>query len=247
MGAGPGRQSARRPRERRHVGGAGGADESGPPARGRSSIVQRHREAITAAAARAWVDYAQSPQFQRLSARLNDMAAAVVDAHGSRQMSSGLLAVRLAVKDWGGALPADPTLDVRQHLAFPLAHLQYDITPEPARDDSARKSPAPKAELVPAPAITLGPERSQAPAPTEAPAPHRDSPKDPQMATPAGPATPDSAEHADPAQPEEFAAVDRPRGGLGRDGGRAGRRRGRVRGCPGGMGGEGPRGQGHGR
>ncbi|WP_455361269.1 DEAD/DEAH box helicase family protein [Streptomyces sp. SYSU K21746] len=87
-----------------------------------------HLDTITVAVARVSADYTQIPQFQELSARLNDLAAAEIDAHNSRQMAANLDAVQQAVNAWGGTLPVDPALDERQHLAFPLAHLLHDTT-----------------------------------------------------------------------------------------------------------------------
>jgi N12 class adenine-specific DNA methylase len=85
-----------------------------------------HLAAITVAVVRVTVDYTRIPQFQELSARLNDLAAAEIDAHGSRQMAANLEAVQRAVNAWGGSLPLDPAVDERQHLAFPLARLRHD-------------------------------------------------------------------------------------------------------------------------
>ncbi|MFD5589331.1 DEAD/DEAH box helicase family protein [Streptomyces sp. NPDC127063] len=89
---------------------------------------QWHLERITEAAARVRTDFAQLPQFQALSTRLTELAAAVSNDHGSRQMGTNLTAVQQAVNDWGGTLPVDASLDERRHLAFPLAHLLYDTT-----------------------------------------------------------------------------------------------------------------------
>ncbi|MEV6781168.1 hypothetical protein [Streptomyces sp. NPDC051098] len=87
-----------------------------------------HLDTITAAAGRVSADYPPIPQFQELSARLNDLAAAEIDAHTSRQMAANLTAVQQALNAWGGTLPVDTVLDERQHLAFSLARLLYDTT-----------------------------------------------------------------------------------------------------------------------
>ncbi|UQI49853.1 hypothetical protein M1P56_35790 (plasmid) [Streptomyces sp. HU2014] len=92
------------------------------------SAAEQHLRTITVAAARVTEDYAQNPQFQALSAQLGKLGAADLDNHGSQQMAANLTAVQQAVNAWGGALPADPALDERQHLAFPLLHLLYDTT-----------------------------------------------------------------------------------------------------------------------
>ncbi|WP_438492317.1 hypothetical protein [Streptomyces asiaticus] len=171
-----------------------------------------HLDAITVAAARVSVDYTQNPHFQTLSARVTEMATAVTDAHGSRQMAANLMAVQQAVNGWGGALPADPALDERQHLAWPLAHLLYDTTRlhgrlqatldavqgerAAAREQEAAAAAAVSAEPVPdgstpqVPVPEPAPERAAVPA-AEPPAPHPDAPEDPEMATPARPVTPE--------------------------------------------------------
>ncbi|UZI33994.1 hypothetical protein [Streptomyces sp. VB1] len=87
-----------------------------------------HLGAITNAVARVNPDYTQIREFQELSARLNALAAADAEAHDSQRMAADLDAVQGATNAWGGSLPADPALDERQHLAFPLAHLLYDVT-----------------------------------------------------------------------------------------------------------------------
>ncbi|MYR09042.1 hypothetical protein GTY62_00115 [Streptomyces sp. SID724] len=87
---------------------------------------REHLQNITATIARLNPDYTQIPQFQVLSVRLGDLAAAESGAHDSRQMSDNLDAVQQAARDWGSALPEDPALDERRHLAYPLAHLIHD-------------------------------------------------------------------------------------------------------------------------
>ncbi|WP_327332979.1 hypothetical protein [Streptomyces anulatus] len=92
------------------------------------AAAQGHHRTITVAAARVNPDATQIPQFQVLGARLDDLAAAESGAHDSRQMAANLEAVQQAADAWGGALPADPALDERQHLMYPLAHLLHDTT-----------------------------------------------------------------------------------------------------------------------
>ncbi|MGW6651205.1 DEAD/DEAH box helicase family protein [Streptomyces rubiginosohelvolus] len=131
-----------------------------------------HLGAITNAAARVHPDYTQIPQFQDLSARLNALAAADADAHHSRQMTANLDAVQGAANTWGGSLPADPALDERQHLAFPLAHLLHDVTRLHARlQATLDAATAERAAAAAALAEPLGEEQAEQ-APTPA-APHR--------------------------------------------------------------------------
>ena len=153
---------------------------------------EQHLRTITLAAARANPNYPQNPHFQALSTQLRNLGAADVDNHGSRQMAANLTAVQEAVNAWGGALPADPALDERQHLAFPLMDLLHETTrlhgrlqatleavqadrsaareqeaaasAESARDDSARQAPAP----TPDPAAA---ETAEQPEPADTPGP----------------------------------------------------------------------------
>ncbi|PVC80376.1 hypothetical protein DBP19_36605 [Streptomyces sp. CS090A] len=93
----------------------------------------RHRDAVSSAAARAYAEFEQDERLRQLTSSLDNLAAAVTGGHGSRQMTADLTAVGQAVNAWGGTLPANPTLDERQHLAFPLAHLLYDTSRLQAR------------------------------------------------------------------------------------------------------------------
>lgn len=86
----------------------------------------RHRDAITAAAARAATDTGD-PRVSELVTRLDAMADAPSGAHNARQMAFNLTAVQEAARAWRDALPADPRSDERRLLAFPLAHLAYDV------------------------------------------------------------------------------------------------------------------------
>ncbi|MEU9535867.1 SNF2-related protein [Streptomyces sp. NPDC048213] len=88
----------------------------------------QHLSAITEAAARASEGYGESLLFQALDAQLRRLGAAVLEEHGSRQMAANLLGVQEAVNAWGGALPTDPALEERQHLAFPLLNLLRETT-----------------------------------------------------------------------------------------------------------------------
>lgn len=92
------------------------------------TAAEQHLRTITLAAARANPNYPQNPQFRALSDQLRNLGAADVDNHGSRQMAANLATVQDAVNAWGGALPADPALDERQHLAFPLLNLLHETT-----------------------------------------------------------------------------------------------------------------------
>ncbi|MFD8268509.1 SNF2-related protein [Streptomyces althioticus] len=92
------------------------------------NAAQQQLRTITLAAARANPNYPQSPQFQTLSTQLRRLGAADEENHGSRQMAANLAAVQEAVIAWGAALPADPALDERQFLVFPLMNLMHETT-----------------------------------------------------------------------------------------------------------------------
>ncbi|WP_374987185.1 hypothetical protein [Streptomyces fradiae] len=92
------------------------------------TAAEQHLRTITVAAARASENYGQNPLFQALSVQLGRLGAADVEDHGSQQMAANLRAVQEAVNAWGAALPADPALDERQHLAFPLMNLLHETT-----------------------------------------------------------------------------------------------------------------------
>ncbi|MFF3127796.1 hypothetical protein ACFVRD_37130 [Streptomyces sp. NPDC057908] len=145
------------------------------------TTAEQHLRTITVAASRANPNYPQNPQFQALSAQLGNLGAADVDNHGSRQMAANLTAVQQAVNAWGGALPADPALDERQHLAFPLMSLLYDTTRlherlqatlDAVQADRAAVREQEAAAAAPAPAEPARDDSAQqAPAPTPDPAP----------------------------------------------------------------------------
>jgi len=203
------------------------------------TVAEQHLRTITVAAARANPNYPQNPQFQALSDQLGNLGAADVDNHGSRQMAANLTAVQQAVNTWGAALPVDPALDERQHLAFPLLNLLYDTTrlharlqatldavqadrataqqqeaaapapAEPARDDSVQQAPGLAPEPAPDSVPAPGPERAADATSTDQPAPSPEAPEDPEMATPARPATPENREANDP-EPAATGATSEP-------------------------------------
>ncbi|MBX7471248.1 hypothetical protein K1Y80_34890 [Streptomyces sp. MAG02] len=146
------------------------------------TAAEEHLRTITLAAARANPNYPQNPQFRALSDQLGNLRATDVDNHDSRQMAANLTAVQEAVIAWGGALPQDPALDERQHLAFPLMNLLHATTrlhtrlqatleavqadraaareqeagaaapAEPAREDGEQQTPVPTPDPAPEPA-----------------------------------------------------------------------------------------------
>ncbi|MGW0188194.1 hypothetical protein ACWDV7_20815 [Streptomyces sp. NPDC003362] len=85
----------------------------------------RYREAMAAAAARAYPAFEQNEHFRELVGSLDGLAAAVSERYGSQQMTQHLDAVQRAINNWGGSLPADPGDAERRQLAFPLAKLLY--------------------------------------------------------------------------------------------------------------------------
>ncbi|MFF0170232.1 SNF2-related protein [Streptomyces prasinus] len=190
------------------------------------SAAEQHLRTITVAAARASADYGQNPQFQSLSNQLGRLGAADTEDHGSQQMAANLTAVQQAVNAWGAALPVDPALDERQHLAFPLLNLLHETTRLHGRlqatldvmlaeraaaqeQEATAAAPAPaeparddSAQQTPVPASepvdAPGPEQAAEAAATDQPAPSPEVPEDPEMATPARPATPETPEAATP-------------------------------------------------
>lgn len=177
------------------------------------TAAEQHLRTITVAAARANENYGQNPLFQALSVQLGRLGAADVEDHGSQQMAANLRAVQDAVNAWGAALPADPALDERQHLAFPLMNLLHETTRMQVRlqatldamvaDRAAREREAAAAEAAPARDDTVQasePEPAPDPAAAEpdTPALLPDAPEGTEMATPARPATPGSPATPDP-------------------------------------------------
>ncbi|MCR8945062.1 DEAD/DEAH box helicase family protein [Streptomyces sp. OUCMDZ-4982] len=161
----------------------------------------RHRDAVTGAASRAYANVEQNEHLRQLVGSLDNLAAAVPGAHGSRQMAASLDAVQQAVNAWGGTLPADPALDERQHMASPLAHLLYDtmrlharlratltaVEAERAAAETARAKPAPgePSPQVQSEQASTPPAPAALPDPVHAATGPAETPKDPEMATPA--------------------------------------------------------------
>ncbi|MEV6147036.1 DEAD/DEAH box helicase family protein [Streptomyces sp. NPDC051992] len=195
------------------------------------TAAEEHLRTITVVAARANPNYPQNPQFQALSDQLGNLRAADVDNHDSRQMAANLTAVQEAVIAWGGALPQDPALDERQHLAFPLMNLLHETTrlharlqatleavqadraaareqeaaavapAEPARDDSEQQTPAPTADPAPDPA-PAPPVEPPPPAEPSGPERDADATEAPPTDQPAPlPDAPEDTEMATPARP----------------------------------------------
>ncbi|WP_190208556.1 SNF2-related protein [Streptomyces fumanus] len=205
------------------------------------TAAEQHLRTITVAAARASENYGQNPLFQALSRQLGRLGAADVEDHGSLQMAANLRAVQEAVNAWGAALPADPTLDERQHLAFPLMNLLHETTrmqvrlqatldamladraaarEREAAAAAARAEPvrddtvqqaAPAAEPEPAPDPAAA-ETAELHEPADTPGPER-APDAPDQLAPL-PDAPEDTETATPAQP---ATPDSP-AALGPDG-----------------------------
>ncbi|MGW5042193.1 hypothetical protein ACWEQK_28950 [Streptomyces parvulus] len=89
----------------------------------------RHHDAVTSAAARAFVASEHHEHHEYMQALVNNLtglAAAVSGAYGSQQMTQWLDGVKDAVNAWGGVLPNNPEDAERYDLAFPLAHVLYD-------------------------------------------------------------------------------------------------------------------------
>ncbi|MFF6903368.1 hypothetical protein [Streptomyces hydrogenans] len=153
---------------------------------------ESHLATITRAAARVRPDYQQIPQFRGLHRWLTETALADSDTHGSWEMTSHLAVLQESVMAWSTALPDDVALDERQHLAYPLAHLLYDVrllaerlrlTLEAAQaEQPATREQAAEATAAPAPAPADAPQAAP-PAPTPRPA----APKESTMATPQEP------------------------------------------------------------
>ncbi|MFG3415833.1 DUF6884 domain-containing protein [Streptomyces althioticus] len=132
-----------------------------------------HRAEIVSAAARAYAAPGQNVHARNLVSALDGLAAAVTEDHGSQQMMQHLDAVRQAVNNWGGALPADPDHPERRNLAYPLARTLYDtrllqeqvhatlaaVQAERAavRQQAAPTDPQPGPEVRPEPAAGTAP------------------------------------------------------------------------------------------
>ncbi|MDD9383122.1 DEAD/DEAH box helicase family protein [Streptomyces sp. ZAF1911] len=87
-----------------------------------------HATRITNASARAWPEtYGSHPQLQHLVGTLFAMRDAVLDTAGARRMAADMEAVVQAAADFRSTLPEDPATAERQHMAFPIGHLLYDV------------------------------------------------------------------------------------------------------------------------
>ncbi|MFI1203469.1 hypothetical protein ACH4VR_29240 [Streptomyces sp. NPDC020883] len=87
----------------------------------------QHQAAISHAATETSLA-AEHLHHQALTARLGKMAQAVSLSHTSLEMAAQLGAAAELVDAWRSALPADLASDERRALAYPLAHLRYDLT-----------------------------------------------------------------------------------------------------------------------
>ncbi|MER7512151.1 hypothetical protein ABTX82_27905 [Streptomyces lavendulae] len=73
----------------------------------------------------------ENPHYAELAARLADVADA--DGRGALMMAADLAGVERAVSEWGRALPPSPNSEIRVALAFPLAHMLFDVRQLQAR------------------------------------------------------------------------------------------------------------------
>ncbi|MEV4438049.1 SNF2-related protein [Streptomyces sp. NPDC049577] len=90
---------------------------------------ERHQDEISAAAARIWPSsYEKNPHIQELTKRLGALGQDRLATAGSRQLAAQLQTVHDAATAWRAALPPSTNTDERRFLAFPLAHLAYDVT-----------------------------------------------------------------------------------------------------------------------
>ncbi|MFI6209149.1 hypothetical protein ACIBAI_22545 [Streptomyces sp. NPDC051041] len=171
----------------------------------RDAAVQ-HREAVAAAAARAYPAFEQHQHFRELVGGLDGLAAAVSEGYGSQQMTQHLDAVQRAVNNWGGSLPGDPDHPERRQLVFPLAHLLYDsrrlqdqvqatlaaVQAEraAARDQAAAAAPGPEAPAAPENSAAAPEARQAATEPGSPAVPDSQSAETAREKTPAAPAGP---------------------------------------------------------
>ena len=135
-----------------------------------------HAVSIETAVRRLPPQYRENPQSAELAARLADVA----NPEGARMMAAHLAGVEQAVNEWGRALP--PNSEVREVMAFPLAHMLFDVrqlqarlqaTVEAAEEERARLREAEAAAVPapPAPAATVEEvPAAQAPVTPEPPA-----------------------------------------------------------------------------
>ncbi|MFF8293638.1 DEAD/DEAH box helicase family protein [Streptomyces sp. NPDC016309] len=88
---------------------------------------RQHLEWVARAAVQVWPDYQLQPQHAALAAQLARMSDASADSLSARQMTNRLASVREAAQSWRDRLPSDPAAAERQLMAYPLAHLLYDV------------------------------------------------------------------------------------------------------------------------
>lgn len=84
-----------------------------------------HAPNIEIAARHRSYAYSTNPHYIELTARLADVADA--EGRGARMMAADLAGVERAVNQWGAALPPSPNSEYRVAMAFPLAHLLFDV------------------------------------------------------------------------------------------------------------------------
>ncbi|MFF9070496.1 SNF2-related protein [Streptomyces sp. NPDC014891] len=164
----------------------------------------QHRESIEIAARQLLLNFATNPHYEELAARLDDVADS--DGRGARMMAADLAGVERAVNAWGGTLPPSPNSEIRAALAFPLAHMLFDVrrlqerlqaTVEVAEEERARQRAA--AEPTPPAPEAAEEVRPVEEAPPAAPEPSAavDSGTEPPVAEDIEPPTADAAATAD--------------------------------------------------
>ncbi|MFE7656345.1 SNF2-related protein [Streptomyces bottropensis] len=84
-----------------------------------------HTPSIEIAARHRSYAYSTNPHYIELTARLADVADA--EGRGARMMAADLAGVERAVTQWGASLPPSPNSEYRVAMAFPLAHLLFDV------------------------------------------------------------------------------------------------------------------------
>ncbi|MFF2572694.1 SNF2-related protein [Streptomyces sp. NPDC058084] len=174
----------------------------------------QHRQSIEIAARQLLLNFAQNPQYEELVNRLEDVADS--DGRGARMMAADLAGVERAVNAWGGTLPLSPNSEVRAALAFPLAHMLFDVrrlqarlqaTVEVAEAERARQRAA--AEPTPP-----APEAAEEGGPVEE-APH--AAPEPSAAADGGTEQPTVAEDEPPTS-EAAATTEAPAAPAGKEG-----------------------------
>ncbi|MFD8415502.1 hypothetical protein ACFV2Q_27695 [Streptomyces sp. NPDC059650] len=169
------------------------------------AFAAQHARSIETAARELAPNYAQNPHYAELAARLAEVADSAGRGATARMMAADLAGVEQAVNAWGVTLPQSPSSEIRAALAFPLAHMLFDVrrlqarlqaTVEVAEEERARQR---EAAAEPA---------SPTPAPVAAEAPAAQAPPTPDPATPAaeppvsGDGEPAAGEPETPAAPE---------------------------------------------